>query len=191
MISTYSISTWLFLRVLGLIYLAAFASLAVQVKGLIGRNGISPAEEFLEEQRRNFRTPHFVAVPTLCWLKPNDGFLQFLCWGGVGLSVLLTAGIAPGPTLVLLWSFYLSLLNVSGVFLSYQWDALLLETGFLSMWLAPWDFSLHCPPDREPNRFALWMAWWLLFRLMFSSGVVKTAERGSDLATFNRIEVSL
>jgi hypothetical protein len=171
--STYVVSTWLFQRALGLIYCAAFASLAVQIKGLIGRNGILPAEAFLESARVRLGRRRFFTLPTLCWWRATDGFLQFLCWSGVALSLLLAAGFLPVPTLILLWLSYLSLLNTCGVFLGYQWDVLLLETGFLSIWLAPVDVAFDWPPSVAPNRMALWLAWWLLFRLMFSSGAVK------------------
>jgi len=44
---TCTLAAWLFLRLLGLIYLAAFSSLAIQIKGLAGPGGISPAVELL------------------------------------------------------------------------------------------------------------------------------------------------
>src|SRR6266478_1326579 len=48
---TYILASWLFLRVLGFIYLVAFFSLAIQVKGLIGKRGIMPAVEFLHGRK--------------------------------------------------------------------------------------------------------------------------------------------
>jgi lipase maturation factor 1 len=171
--TTYVISDWLFLRALGVIYLAAFISLGVQVTGLIGRHGILPARIFLDDLKSVLGRARFVALPTLCWFHDGDGFLRFLCWGGAGLSILLIAGVAPVLTLTLLWACYLSLLNVSRVFLGYQWDVLLLETGFLAIWLAPPELLPHWPPHAAPHPIALSLARWLLFRLMFSSGVVK------------------
>jgi hypothetical protein len=171
--ATYAISNWLFLRALGLIYLAAFISLGVQIKGLIGREGILPATALLDDLHAVFGRARFRAVPTFCWFSASDRFLQFLCWGGAALSIMLIVGIAPVVTLALLWACYLSLLNVSRIFLGYQWDVLLLETGFLAIWLAPLDLLPHWPPSAEPHPIVLWLAWWLLFRLMLSSGVVK------------------
>src|SRR5439155_11318430 len=86
---TYLLSSWLFLRLLGLIYLAAFVSLATQIKGLVGREGILPAAEFLD-QRRSWGISRFYRLPTLCWFNVSDGFLMFLVLSGIGLSVLLT-----------------------------------------------------------------------------------------------------
>jgi hypothetical protein len=169
---TYVLSAWLFLRLLGLIYLAAFISLGVQVRGLIGSRGILPARDFLLSKRSWGRT-RFLRVPTLCWWNASDRFLQFLCWGGTLLAGLLVAGFAPAPVLILLWAFYLSLFNVGRVFLGYQWDILLLETGFLAIFIAPFELAPSFPPAASPSILILWLLGWLLFRLMFSSGYVK------------------
>jgi hypothetical protein len=169
---TYILSAWLFLRLLGLIYFVAFASLGLQIKGLVGSKGILPAREFLMA-RRTWGATRFLQTPTLCWWNCTDRFLQFLCWGGATAAVLLTFGFAPVPLLVLLYAFYLSLFNVCRVFLAYQWDILLLETGFLAIFIGPFDLFPEFPPAVTPSPVILWLLWWLVFRLMFSSGLVK------------------
>src|SRR6266542_36931 len=127
-----------FLRALGLTYLVAFASLWVQVDGLVGSNGVSPLNQFLPAVYERFGRSAYSLLPTLCWLDSSNGFLHFLCGGGVVLSLLLILGIAPALLLVVLFVFYLSLTIAGQTFLSFQWDILLLETGFLSIFLAPW-----------------------------------------------------
>src|SRR2546426_184701 len=97
---TYVLSAWLFLRLVGLIYLTAFISLAVQIKGLVGSKGILPARNFLQP-KQGWGLTRFLRIPTLCWWNASDGFLRALCWSGAGLSVLLVAGIAPVPVLIL------------------------------------------------------------------------------------------
>jgi lipase maturation factor 1 len=176
--STYALSSWVFLRLLGLIYLAAFASLALQIKGLAGQQGILPAVEFLRAQLRLGRR-RWVNLPTLCWFSASDAWLLLLSWGGTVLAVFLTIDVAPWPALVLLWVLYLSLFTVCRLFLSYQWDVLLLETGFLAIWLAPSEIMPRFPSVTEPPVIIIWLFWWLLFRLMFSSGIVKL--RSGDL----------
>lgn len=168
--SSYSLATWVFLRLLGLIYLIAFFSLAVQVRGLVGTNGILPAREFLTAQRSGKRSWYY-RIPTLCWWIPGDTGLMFLSWGGVALSCFLLLGLAPVMVLTLLWAFYLSLFKIGRVFLGYQWDVLLLEVGFLSIFLTPpkwldWAYPAYSPVIR-------WLLCWTLFRLMFSSGMAK------------------
>lgn len=173
---TYVIASWLFLRVMGLIYLAAFLSLAVQIRGLIGRDGILPLEDFLASRRR-LGLRRLWRIPTLCWLNASDTFLSLLCWGGVALSLLLVIGLAPLPISILLWAFYLSLFTACRIFLGYQWDILLLETGFLAIFLSPPEWLPSLPPVAAPPKIAVWLGWWLLFRLMFSSGFVKWRSR--------------
>ena len=73
------------------------------------------------------------------------------------------------------WLAYLSLSQAGQLFFSYQWDALLLEAGFLALWLAPPDALTprSVAWQREPPRAAVWLFRWLLFRLVWSSGLVK------------------
>jgi hypothetical protein len=65
--------------------------------------------------------------------------------------------------------------TLCGEFLWYQWDALLLETGLLAIVVAPITprnrFSTAIPPPRAGR----WLFWWLVFRLMLGSGVIKLA----------------
>ena len=49
---------WLFLRLLGLVYVLAFWSLATQVIGLIGRDGILPAREYMDGARQFLAGEH-------------------------------------------------------------------------------------------------------------------------------------
>jgi len=172
---TYLLSRWLFLRLLGLVYLIAFVSLAVQITGLVGEHGILPARDFLDQARATYGGAAYRLFPTLCWLGAGDGALRSLAWGGAALALLLIAGVAQGPALLLLWALYLSLSVVGQVFLWFQWDALLLETGLVAILYAParWLPSLEREP--EPSRAMHWLVLWLLFRLMFLSGITKLA----------------
>ena len=172
-----------FLRALGAIYLIAFVSLWVQVDGLIGSDGVSPVNQFLPAVHAQLGKDAYAILPTLCWFSTSNAFLHFLCGGGAVLSVLLIFGIAPALSLVALFAFYLSLTIAGQTFLSFQWDVLLLETGFLSIFLAPWRLwprELICLPGSPPpataapvSRAGLFLLKFLLFKLMLMSGVVK------------------
>ena len=168
---SYAIMRSVFLRALGIVYLAAFLSLGVQLDGLIGSRGILPVGEFLSAVHAGSFTQNFLRLPTLCWINSSDGLLHVLCDGGAVLSCVLIVGIMPMPVLAMLWLFYLSLVNVGQVFLGYQWDALLLEAGFLAIFFAPLDWRLRA--GSPPSRTVLFLLRWLLFRLMFLSGIVK------------------
>lgn len=145
-----------------MIYLIAFISLLVQINGLIGSNGILPAENFLKIVRTQLGFDGYWLFPTLFWFNSSDLFLNAFCVSGILLSIVLFFNIMPFFTLVVLWLLYLSLSVVSQDFLSFQWDILLLEVGFLAIFLAP-----------LKSRIVLWLFWLLLFKLMFFSGLVK------------------
>jgi predicted DCC family thiol-disulfide oxidoreductase YuxK len=177
-----------FLRAVGLTYLIAFVSLWVQVDGLVGSNGVSPLHQFLPAVYERFGSTAYSLLPTLCWFDASNGFLHFLCGGGAVLSLLLVFGIAPALSLVVLFVFYLSLTIAGQTFLSFQWDILLLETGFLSIFLAPWRlwprelmwFQGRSPLATSPvSRAGLFLLKFLLFKLILMSGVVKLAS-GDD-----------
>jgi len=177
-----------FLRMLGLVYLIAFVSLWVQVDGLVGSNGMSPVSQFLPAVRQQLGADAYFLLPTLCWFDSSNAFLHFLCGGGVVLSLLLIFGVAPALSLVVLFVFYLSLTIAGQAFLSFQWDVLLLETGFLSIFLAPWRVwprdlllwpGLAIPTTATStiaspvSRAGLFLLKFLLFKLLLMSGVVK------------------
>jgi len=172
-----------FLRALGMIYLIAFVSLWVQVDGLIGSDGVSPLNQLLPAVRAQLGRDAYALLPTLCWFNSSNAFLHLLCGGGVVLSLLLIFGIAPGLSLAALFAFYLSLTIAGQTFLSFQWDVLLLETGFLSIFLAPWRLwpreLIWWPRSPTPgiaspvSRAGLFLLKFLLFKLMLMSGVVK------------------
>lgn len=142
---------------------------------MIGSNGILPAQQYLQLIRENVGTVRFWQFPTLAWLSTSDTSLQVLCWAGVGLSLLLIAGIWARVVAALLWVLYLSLYVVGQTFLSFQWDILLLETGFLTIFFAPGQFLPKLARERLPSKTLLWLFRLLLFRLMFFSGYVKLA----------------
>jgi len=173
-------ANWTFLRLLGLVYVVAFWSLSRQVTGLIGAEGILPAHAYMDSARafvaaQNIGVDRYRLLPTLCWMSASDAFLRGLTFAGIGLGVLLVAGVLPAVVLPLLWIDYLSLSVVAREFLSYQWDALLLEAGLLAIFVAPLVLVERVRSPVAPPRLGVWLMLWLVFRLMFGSGVVKLA----------------
>jgi predicted DCC family thiol-disulfide oxidoreductase YuxK len=170
---TYFKSRLWFLRSLGGIYLIAFLSLWMQLDGLIGERGILPVAEYLPAARAHFGGQALFLLPTLCWLNSSDAFLHFLCGAGAVISVLLMAGFLPVISTVLLLLFYLSLSIAGQTFLSFQWDILLLETGFLAIFFAPVRWRLADFRGAPVSRVGHFLLKLLLFKLMVMSGVVK------------------
>jgi predicted DCC family thiol-disulfide oxidoreductase YuxK/uncharacterized membrane protein YphA (DoxX/SURF4 family) len=169
---------FLFLRGLALIYLIAFASLAPQIQGLAGSQGIVPAQAFMVEAKAAAATQHagwdrFHVLPTVGWWTASDRSLDWQCRLGIACSIALLFGIAPAPMLFLLWALYLSLCSLTSPFLDFQWDNLLLETGFLAIFFAPLQWIERPSRQPPPSALLLWLLRWLIFRLMLESGCVK------------------
>jgi len=157
----FEVVSWLFLRAMGLIYLAAFVSFGVQALGLIGSHGILPLSEFVDAIRSRFGLEGYWRFPMVFWLDQSDFAIQAACWAGAALSLLLTFNVLPRSSSFLLYALYLSLFYAGSIFMGFQWDSLLLESGFLALFL-----SIATKPG-------IWLLRWLLFRVMFLSGSVK------------------
>ena len=173
----FQIASWLFLKALALIYFAAFLSIAVQVPGLAGPDGILPFEEFLTQafQQRGYQA--FIYLPTVFWIDSGNLALQLVAYAGCLFSVLLFFGYWRTTMLVLLFISYLSLFHAGQMFMTFQWDTLLLEAGFLAIFLTS-----------GPSHLVIFLYHWLLFRLRFMSGVSKITSGDpvwADLTTLN------
>jgi predicted DCC family thiol-disulfide oxidoreductase YuxK len=153
---------WIFRRTLALIYLFAFGSFALQAPGLIGSNGILPLSRYLSALHDSLGASAYHIVPTLFWFNSGDAAIQWLPIAGVIVAAIALAGFAQRIAFILLFALYLSVCAAGQDFMSFQWDYLLLETGFLAIFLGP-------------SRVVVWLFRLLLFRLMFFSGYVKLA----------------
>jgi predicted DCC family thiol-disulfide oxidoreductase YuxK len=167
----YDLTRQIFLRALAVVYAIAFLSLWVQIDGLVGSHGILPVHSLLQRAQSALGIERYQLLPTLCWLKDSDGFLHLLCAAGVTAAALTAAGLVQLPMLVLMYVCYLSLSVAGQDFLEFQWDILLTEAGFLAIFLAPWQLRTRATPP--PSRTILWLLRWLVFRVMFMSGLVK------------------
>ncbi|MGI8603592.1 MAG: lipase maturation factor family protein [Verrucomicrobiales bacterium] len=178
--ATFRVVRELFPRLLAVCYIMAFASWGLQCDGLTGSDGILPAANWIEgvkDWAGGSSAKAFWEVPTIFLWHYSDSFARWVCWGGAALALLVIAGFAPGPLLLTLWLAYLSLVKTGGVFMSYQWDTLLLETGLLGALFAPWRLSTWRPGKNFPDGpwLGIILLHWLLVRLMFFSGFVKLA----------------
>ncbi|XP_072033992.1 lipase maturation factor 2-like [Amphiura filiformis] len=162
------------------IYLFAFVSLYSQIPGLYGDNGILPARLVLPVDSKP-ELKKFQHQPTLLWLLPAIGLdvpngMDFICILGAAISLIcmISRRMRDAFMFAALWFLYFSVYQVGQTFLWFQWDILLLETGFLTILLAPMHlFKWRDPVCRHHDSIMMWLMKWLLFRLMFASGVVK------------------
>lgn len=173
---TFNYASWIFIRLLGLIYLIAFLSFGVQARGLIGSHGISPVADFLRAARDYFASARFWNVPTLLWLNSSDGMLRAIWLAGSVLALLQFGGLNWRWLRVAVFILYLSLVAAGQQFMGYQWDALLLEAGFLAIFLGS-----------SPLIIKLFR--WLLFRLVFLSGAVKLLSHDPLWRSFSALPV--
>src|ERR1043166_6313142 len=147
--SDYWLTRFWFQRSLAFIYLLAYLIAANQFIPLLGDHGLQPVSLFLLHIR-------FADAPSLFWLDHSVAFITTIIWCGLLLSVTVW---------VLLWVFYLSLSNVGQVFYGFGWEMILLEAGFLAVFLGPTRF--------KPPSIVMWLVLWMLFRIMFGAGMIK------------------
>ena len=158
----YQLTGWVFLRLLALIYFAAFASTALEITGLVGAQGILPAGAYLHELQQQLGPVAWIRFPTVFWIDHSDTALQWASYLGCVFSLLLLFGWRPMLSLIVLFTLYLSLYKVGQMFFNFQWEFLLLEAGFLAIFLTG-----------GANRLLVFLFHWLLFRLRFLSGLAK------------------
>jgi len=157
----YRLISALFLRLLGLIYLIAFVSLGSQVQGLAGSEGIMPIAAELADYATRSGLERYLQVPTLFWLNAGDATLNIAILAGCAAAVLVLLQRWIRPALVAAYLLYLSFYHACQPFLHFQWDGLLLEAGFLAIFLTP------------NSRLMILLFRWLLFKLRFMSGLAK------------------
>ena len=156
-----------FLRAIGAIYVAAFVSFGIQAPGLIGSHGILPVADYLGAVAQSAGASRFWFAPTVLWLSSSDTMLATVWILGAVCGLVVVVGWRQRWMLAICWILWLSICSVGQDFLGFQWDMLLIETGFLAIFAG--DALL-----------IVWLFRALLFRLMFLSGVVKLAS--GDLA---------
>ena len=170
----YWLVRFLFQRGLAVIYLFAFLVAARQFRPLAGEDGLLPLDDYVERSA-------FAERPSLFYLVPSDRAVGAAAWAGVALSVAALVGVPywlPGAYAVVasvllwvaLWALYLSFVNAGRLFYGYGWESMLLETGFLAVFLGA--------GPAGPPVVVLWLLKWLLFRNMFGAGLIKI--RGDD-----------
>jgi len=172
---SYWLTRLVFLRALGFIYLVAFLSLSQQLRGLIGAQGLLPASLYLRhvEQELGSGWPSLAGLPTLFWASTSDAFMQAMSWMGLGMALAVVGGFANSVLLAALWALYLSFVHIGQIFYGYGWEILLLETGFLAIFLCP-PLRIGLLPRRTPPPAAvIWLLRWVLFRVMLGAGLIK------------------
>src|ERR1700691_962801 len=179
---------WIFLRALGIFYFSAFYSLAFQIRGLIGPNGILPARDYLVQVTRVVGSARFWYAPTVFWWSSSDRFLLGVVVAGMVASLLLTLNICPRGMLVICLVAFLSFIAAAQDFASYQSDGMLLEAGFISLFFAPAGWRPRWGGSDPPSRARRFLLVWLLFRIYFESGIAKILGRDPEWRDFTAMD---
>ena len=169
----YLLPRWLFLRALGLIYFSAFYSLAFQIRGLLGPDGLLPARMYLDQIAEVVGRSRYWYAPTLLWLGSSDRALMTLCWIGMIASLLLVLNLWPRGILAICFVMFLSFVAAAQEFAGYQSDGMLLAAGFVSFYFAPGGLRPGWGAETPPSRASLWLLRLLWFSIYFESGVAK------------------
>ncbi len=161
----HALARLVFQRALGLIYLDAFLIVLRQFRPLLGERGLLPVPRFVAV------TP-FRSAPSLFHWRYSDRILLVVAWSGIVLSIAVVAGatdLVPTPVAMLvwlvLWGLYLSIVNVGQTWYSFGWETLLLEVGFLAVFLGNAQVA--------PARPLMILLIWILFRVEFGAGLIK------------------
>ena len=147
------------------IYLIAFLVALRQFPALAGEDGFQPAPHLLG-------ATSFWQTPSLFHLRYSDRLLRIVAVAGLVVAAALLLGLPQGGALpvtmvawLVLWILYQSIANIGGTFYSFGWESLLLEAGFLAIFLGPAGVA--------PPTLVLWLVRWLLFRLELGAGLIK------------------
>jgi hypothetical protein len=179
---------WIFLRALGLIYFSAFLSLIFQIHGLIGPAGILPAGEYLRAVTESAGQGRFWNAPTLFWVSTSSHMLMTVCWIGIAASALVVLNVWPRGALFVCFLSFLSFVSAAGEFSGYQSDGMLLEAGFIALFLAPPGLRPGSGAAHPPIRASVFLLQWEWFRIYFESGVAKIASGDPEWRHFTAMD---
>lgn len=152
-------------RSLAFVYLIAFIVVIHQFKPLLGERGLLPVPQFIKQVR-------FTESPSIFFWFPTNFAFDLFGWIGVALSLFAISGfsekfgnLVSAATWGALWLIYLSFVNVGQTFYAFGWETLLLEAGFLAIFLGS--------EKTTPSFLLILLFNWLLFRGMFGAGLIK------------------
>lgn len=156
---------FLFLRLLGLNYFFSYANLTYQWKGLWGSQGLLPIQEIVHSAMAKDGLYGFFKMPSIFWLSSSEYAIASVIGLGILGGLALILGFRSKWILVCLWIGYLSFSTVTNSFLIHMWDRLLLEAGFLAIFL--------CFPSSFVSGLAAVCLKFLWFRHLFVNGIEK------------------
>jgi hypothetical protein len=154
-----------FERGLAAAYCLAFVCAARQFRGLLGVRGLLPIPRYLSRVG-------FWRAPSLFHWRYSDRLFAAVAWSGALLAAAMAGGLGDAVPLwaamlawLALWALYTSIVNVGQTWYGFGWETLLLEAGFLTIFLGN--------AGTAPPVLILWLLRWLLLRVEFGAGLIK------------------
>jgi lipase maturation factor 1 len=188
-LSNHLIPRWIFLRAFALVYLSAFYSLLFQIDGLIGPQGILPAKDYLAAVAQSLpEVNRFWFAPSLFWISAASPALLAITWLGLLAAVCAFFNLWPRLSLFICFVCFLSFVAASSDFSSYQSDGMLLEAGFISLFLAPPGLRPGWAAMHPPVRASYFLLVWEWFRIYFESGLVKVLSGDPQWRNFTALD---
>jgi hypothetical protein len=189
--ATYLWPRWLVLRAVGLVYIFIFGGIVAESRVIVGPAGIVPLATYLAEIRKLFPDPvdSFLAAPSLFWLGTGAGAIAVLGWIGLVAAIAVVLNLWPRLTLAICWVAFLSFVTTWADFSPAQLDRLMLETALLCIPFAPRGLRPGLGAESPPRAIAVFTMRWLLFRVMFESGVVKLISPDPHWRNFTAMDV--
>jgi hypothetical protein len=181
---------------IGACYFFALYSLYTQFPGLVGVNGLLPAENYvkhvLQSNKDQMQWYEFSWVLMAHNIGVSaDAFIEFLFYVGMLASILVACGCHSCMLFSLAWVCFRSIREVFQVFTGFQWDILLLEVGFICI-LSTFSHRTRLFPNMRMNlhidNIYNWCFRLLAFKLMFLAGVVKLQARCPTWETLSGLE---
>ena len=189
--ATYLWPRWIVLRAVGIVYLYVFAGIIREGQALVGPRGIAPLGEFFAQLHQTFPNTleALVRAPSLFWFGTSAGMITFLSWAGLIAAAALVLNLWPRMALFSCWLLFVAFVTTWRVFTPAQLDRLMLETALLCIPFAPAGFRPGLGVLSPPRPIAVFMVRWLLFRVMFESGLVKLTAGDPHWRNFTAMEV--
>jgi hypothetical protein len=179
---------WIFLRALAAIYFSAFFSLLFQIKGLIGTEGVLPAQQYLSAIAQSMGVLRYWYAPSLFWFSARSPMLMAIMWVGLAASVIAFFNLWPRLCFFICFVCFLSFVAASDVFSSYQSDGMLLEAGFIALFFSPRGVQPGWGASSPPSRARQFLLQWEWFRIYFESGMVKLLSGDIEWRNFTAMD---
>lgn len=189
--ATYLMSRWLLLRAVGLVYIIIFLGVIQDQMALAGPQGIVPLADYLKHVADSHTGPvaAFFAAPSLFWISSGETMIRILSFLGLGAALAVVLNLWPRAALFTCWLTFTSFVTTWHVFSGAQLDNLMLEVALLIIPFCPGGFRPGLGEKSPPSALVIFMTRWLLFRVMFESGLIKLIAGDSHWRDFTAMEL--